>query len=144
MTKSLNATFGGVAPVDTEWPHPEGAGLVRFLQQGVRQSGWSVGEFDNWRDVGWNFVSSRDTTRLDLIVTSVGPRSWMLQVSPASAPGLLGRVFGAHPSAGPADVFELAMLVHRILSGAGPYQHFRWQWDGPPTEQSAPQPEQGA
>ncbi len=144
MATSLNATFDGVAPVDTEWPHPEGAGLVRIVQQGVRQSGWSVGEFDNWRDVGWNLVSSRGATRLEVIVTSAGPRSWMLQVSPASAPGFLRRALGARPSAGPAEVLELSTLVHRILSGAGPYNHFRWQWDGPPTEQSALQPEQGA
>jgi hypothetical protein len=140
MTESLNAVFSGVAPVDAEWPHPEGASVVRLLSQVVERGGWSVGEFDNWRDVGWNLFPSRGPTKLELIVCATGPGEWMLQVAPASSPGYLGRLLGARPSGSAIEVFELASLVHRTLADAGPYRGFRWQWDGPPTERSDPQP----
>jgi hypothetical protein len=135
---SLNAIFAGPATPDSEFDHPEGASIARLLSLGLKRNGWTVCDFENWRDVGWSLACSKGAARLECAIAAFGPSVWMLQVAPSSIPGPLGRLFGRQASATPSHVFELASVAHQTLAAS--FRELRWQWDGPPTEASSAEP----
>ena len=139
---SLNATFAGSATPDPEFDHPEGASIAKLLSLALRSDGWTVCDFENWRDVGWSLACSKGVARLECAIAQFGPKAWMLQVAPASIPGLLGRLFGRQPTASQRDVLELSRNAHRALAES--FHQFRWRWDGPPTETSSIEPDDPA
>jgi hypothetical protein len=132
---SLNATFTGSASPDPEFAHPEGVSIVKLLSLALRSGGWTLGDFANWRDVGWSIACSKGMARLECVVAKFGTGGWMLQVAPESVPGLLGKLFGRQATAAKRDVLELSRDVHRALAPS--FHGFRWRWDGPPTETSS-------
>jgi hypothetical protein len=144
MPTSLNASFTGAAAADPEFDHPAGASLVRAVQHDVQRQGWVTEEFDNWRDAGWSFMCSRGSARLEVVLSSTGSDNWLMQVAPATVPGLVGRAFGGKPSATPSDVFDSSKAIHRSMAEGTSYRGFRWQWDGPPTETADGEPSPSA
>lgn len=142
MPISLNATFAGMAMTDPEFDHPERVSIAKRLSLALPSDGWNVCGFANWRDVGWSLTCAKGEARLECAIAGYGPNMWMLQVAPASIPGLLGRLFGRQPTASPSDVYALSKAVHHALATS--FHEFRWQWDGLPTETSATEPEEAA
>jgi hypothetical protein len=124
---SQNVTFSG-PPHDDE--HPPGEPLARQLEAGLAARGWSTDDFDNWRDSGWAFTCARGASRLEVVLAPTD-EGWFVQIAPRSAPGLLGRAFGAKPSASSAEIYELATHVHTVLAASGASK-FAWRVDGPP------------
>ncbi len=144
MPISQNAIFEGEAGPDAEFEHPPGASIIRFLGAKLGESGWTVSEFDNWRDGGWVIDCSRDNARLQLVVLAMAgcdAPTWFLQIAPLHGYGLFARLFRRTPSATPSDVLALAKTAHALLSAQGQFHDFRWCWDGPPDEgDSTPEP----
>jgi hypothetical protein len=140
MPISLNGSFAGAAPADPEFEHPAGLPIARLLREAARTQGWEAGQPDSWRDTGWFFACGHGAARLEVVITASGQDQWMLQVAPASVPGVLGRLLGSQPSAAPLDVRALSTLIHRALADAANYRGFRWQWDGPPSPESDDEP----
>ncbi|HVA51229.1 MAG TPA: hypothetical protein VNH11_33110 [Pirellulales bacterium] len=138
---SQNVRFHAVVPDDVEFNHPAGAALIRRLSTDIASSGWVVDEFDNWRDCGWSVICRRGTSVLDVSVAQIQTNEWMLQVNAHRIPGFLGRLFGAEQSATPADVYDLAIDIHRALASAEWLGRPLWRWDGFPEEDhSTPEP----
>lgn len=137
MPTSLNLRFAGDVGADDEWPHPPGAAIARLFQAALAAREWTTEDFDNWRDVGWSVRCSRGTAVLEVAIAGLESGEWMLQVTPASTPGLLGRWMGKRASAPASDWLGLAVAIHAVLSEHPPYTGFRWCWDGMPSESNS-------
>ena len=137
---SQNATFIGSVDPDPEYDHPAGLPILRALLAHLSTRDWTAGDFDNWRDSGWNVICRRAEAELELIVAATdAPGEWMVQIAPVRAPGLIGRALGRVASAGPARCHALAMDVHAVLSER--FGRLRWRRDGFPDEaNSTPAP----
>jgi hypothetical protein len=131
---SQNCRFQGEAPADPECDHPPGLSIVKYLKESVQGLGWSVPEFDNWRDVGWSIVCAKGGGKVQVAFTRIEDGEWMLQVAPEYVPGLIAGLFGKLPSAQPKDCLSLARAVDQALRRHGSYSGFRWCWDGSPDE----------
>jgi len=134
MPCSQNVAFEGIAPSDAEFAHPPGLSIIRMLTTGLRNAGWSVSDFENWRDCGWSLECNRQEATLLVALAQTEGQKWMLQISPLRVPGPLGRLFGGKRSAAPRDVFELARAVHALLAHETTFSQMRWRWDGYPDE----------
>jgi len=142
MPISQNLRFNATVQEDTESEHPLGASLMRRLSSELAAAGWSNDEMTNWRDCGWSVVCHRGASELQTVVSWVVRGYWMLQISPHRAPGSIGRLLGAHPSATPTDVHQLAIAVHRALSTLQYLGSAQWRWDAFPVEMhSTPEPQ---
>lgn len=143
MPRSQNAIFRGTADPDAEFDRPAGVSIIRLPGSKLPAAGWTVDEFDNWRDCGWLLPCSRNDQCLDLVVASYdGADSWMLQIAASRSPSFVSRWFGAIPSADAESIFSLARSVHSVLSSSG-FSQIKWLWDGPPDKNDAtdePQP----
>lgn len=137
MPISQNVLFKGTAPADQQFEHPPGCYIARALHRGLADSDWTPADFDNWRDCGWSIECTQDNSSLQISVAQVEEGTWMLQVSPAVVPGLLGRVFKKEPSANPTQCLSLAKVVHGILSSDGLLSGFQWCWDGYPDDSTS-------
>jgi hypothetical protein len=141
MATSQNLRFAATVPADAEFDHPPGATLMRRLSAELSTAGWRTNEVDNWRDSGWSVLCSRGPGQLQLALSQIQNGEWMLQVVPHRVPGFFGGLVGSKPSATPAEVYELALAVHRALSVAGFLDSPRWRRDGfPDDEHSTPEP----
>lgn len=140
MAISQNLVFKGEARSDDQFDHPPGAAIARFLETNLRDAGWQVCNFDNWRDCGWSLRCSRQDAELQVAFAEMDNSQWMLQVAPLRVPGLLGRMLGKATSATPGGVYALSRAIHDILGRTGRYSDFKWRWDGPPDEKSSPEP----
>jgi len=137
-----NLRFTASVPKDTEFERPPGALLMRRLSRELSAAGWSTDEMDNWRDSGWSLTCRRGSADLEALLSWVERGYWMLQISPTRAPGFVGRLLGAAPSATSADVHQLALAVHRSLSTLQYLGSPQWRWDGFPDEKhSTPEPQ---
>jgi hypothetical protein len=134
MPISQNLRFTATVQKDAEFEHPPGAALMRSLASELSKVGWSTDEMDNWRDSGWSVGCRRAASELEVVVAQIEDGEWMLQVSPQSRPGLVGRIFGGKASATPTEVHELALAVHRALSTLQYLGSPQWRWDGFPDE----------
>lgn len=142
MATSQNLRFAATVPPDTEFDHPPGAALMRRLSAELSMGGWRTDEMDNWRDCGWSVACSRGSCQLQVALSQIQNGEWMLQVSPHRVSGFFAGLVGSKPSASPADVYELALAVHRALSVDGFLASPRWRWDGfPDDEHSTPEPD---
>ena len=141
MGTSQNLTFIGTAPVDDKYAHPPGVAIARTLHSALGDHGWSTGDPDNWRDVGWSIACERAGAELKVALSEMEPTEWMLQIAPLHTPGLIGRLRGKPPSAKPSDCLDLARAIHTILITSGQYSRFKWCWDAVPDEEnSTPEP----
>ena len=142
MPISQNLRFTATVSEDTELEHPLGASLMRRLSSELAAAGWKTDEMDNWRDCGWSVVCHQGSSELEAVVSWVDRGYWVLQLSPRRAPGFIGRLLGAQPSATPADVYQLALAVERALSKLQYLGSPHWRWDGFPDEKhSTPEPQ---
>lgn len=132
---SQNLLFTATVPNDVEFDYPAGAALMRRLSAELAAAGWTTDEMDNWRDCGWSTVCRRGEGVLEVAVSQVEDREWMLQISPRTVPGLVARLFGGKPSASANEVYRLAQAVQRALSTLQYLGNPRWRWDGFPDEQ---------
>jgi hypothetical protein len=136
-----NLRFLAVVPEDAEFPHPAGAALMRRLSAELTAAGWHSDEMENWRDSGWSVVCRRSSSELAVVLIWVRRGYWLLQVKANHAPGIIGKLVGAKASAGPSDVYELALAVHRALSALQYLGSPQWRWDGFPDDtHSTPEP----
>ena len=131
MPISQNVIFSGKAKPDKEFEHPAGASIARNLKSQLEKEGWIAGEIDNWRDYGWSLECSLSDARMQISLSQMEEGKWMMQISPASVPGFIGRIFGSIVSAQPKDTTLLAKSVHKIL-GLDGFADFKWIWDGFP------------
>jgi hypothetical protein len=114
---------------------------MRRLSTQLSTGGWRTGEMDNWRDCGWSIACSHSSGQLQIVLSQIQDGEWMLQIAPHRVPGFFGGLVGSKPSATPAEVYELAIAVHRALSVAGFLDSPRWRWNGfPDEEHSTPEP----
>jgi hypothetical protein len=136
MPISQNLRFTTTVQKDVEFEHPPGAALMRGLVSELSKVGWSTDEMDNWCDSGWSVVCRRESAQLEVVVAQIQDEDgqWMLQISPQSLPGIIGRMFGGKASAMPTDVHELALAIHRALSKLQYLGSPQWHWDGFPDE----------
>ena len=135
MPISQNLRFAGEAPPDNEPDRIAGASIAKLLRSGLEKRAWRVSRVHNWRDCGWFVECARDEAKLEVVLTPLhdGPQ-WLLQVAAAYRPGLIGRLMGKVPTAGPAEIFTAAKEVHEILSQHGNFGDFKWCWDGFPED----------
>ena len=114
---------------------------MRRLSAELSSMGWPTDEMENWRDCGWSVSCSRGFGQLQVVLSQIQNGEWMLQIAPQRVPGFFGGLIGGKPSATPAEVYELALSVHRALSAGGSLSSPRWRWDGfPDDEHSTPEP----
>jgi len=141
MPISQNLRFAATVQKEAECEHSPSAALMRGLASELSKAGWSTDEMDIWRDSGWSVGCRRAATELEVVVAQIEDGQWMLQISPQSRPGLIGRMFGGKVSATPTDVHELALAVHGALSALRYLGSPHWRWDGFPVEKhSTPEP----
>ena len=134
---SQNVLFKGAPPVDQEFEHPPGCYIARALHKALAESDWEPSAFDNWRDCGWSIECTQGASSLQIAIARVEDDTWMLQVSPMRAPGLLGRLLKKEPSADPAQCLSLAKIVHDIMSSDALFSGFQWCWDGYPNDSNS-------
>ena len=114
------------------------------LSEELAQAGWNLKEVDNWRDCGWSMVCHRAPSELQVILSLIEDKNWLLQISPNRLSGLVGRLFSVKPLANSRDVYDLALAVHGILSALQYLGNPRWRWDGFPYDtDSTPTPTPG-
>jgi hypothetical protein len=129
MARSQNAIFRGAEP-NSNGDRIGGVSLVRLLAAELPTHGWSIGDFDCWRDCGWILPATRDHESIDLVLAPyTGSDSWMLQVAATHFPFFVARWFGATPSATSDSIFQLATNAQMILIASGS-SDFRRCWDG--------------
>jgi len=142
MALSQNVRFIGEIEPGTEFEHPPGAAIAKFLRDAIAKRGWQVSEIDNWRDCGWFVTCCRREVRLQLVIAEVrAEKGWMLQIAPTYVPRILGRILKRPPSATPDDIQALALDTHSAFFENGRFRDFMWCWDGfPETDNSTPAP----
>jgi hypothetical protein len=117
---SQNARFSGEASPDSEFEHPPGASISKFLRDTLLKRGWQVSEIENWRDGGWSIKCSRPPSELELVIAKMAVgEEWFLQISPTYVPGLVGRLLKKQVSASPNAIQALAQDAYSILSQGG-------------------------
>lgn len=142
MSFSQNVRFVGRARDDEELLHPAGASIARALAESLQRRGWTVGETENWRDVGWSLSCEKSGAELRVALSAIGADEWLLQVAPSEAPGVIGRLLGRAPSGDRSACLDLAEAVHGVLRATGDFEQFLWRRDGLPSPgNGTPEPE---
>ena len=147
MSGSLNLQFDTPLARAGERDVDPGEAIAGSLREGVRASGWEVGQVEDWRDGGRVLDCRRPADAetdavLQVVLAATAPGSWMLQVAPRDVPGFLGRLLGRAPSAGRDEVLDLARVVHAALAAQPGLGRWRWRWDGFPDDgATTPEPE---
>lgn len=140
MTLSQNVCFN-VNGLDSEEEHPPGFAVASVIQAAIAQSSWDATQPDNWRDVGWEILSTGEHgAAISICLAQFEQSRWMVQVAPSKVPGFFGRLFGKYPSATSEQVHQLAMNVFNALSNHGA-QDQRWCWDDFPDSNESATPE---
>jgi len=124
MPISQNLIFKGDAPPDKEFETPAGASIIRMLEIGLKEKGWAVSEFDNWRDCGWSVSCIQGAEELEVILSQIEEK---LQATPIQTPNFFTRLFRKTPSTKPDQVLLLAKDIHDILSLDEKYTDFNWR-----------------
>ena len=137
MPISQNLRFNGVSPTDNEFEHPIGADIIRKLQKNLKNNGWVVKPFENWRDCGWSLSCGQNNVKMEVNVSAIKETEWMLQVAPIYTPGLIGRLMKRKSSASECNILELAKNVHDFIRAENEYDKLMWCWDDFPEESNS-------
>jgi hypothetical protein len=131
MGRSLNARIVVASPDRS---------LTRLLRSAAHAHDWYAERPDSLDDEEISFDCHRHGAAVEVSLAELGDGDMLLRLAPNRDPGLLERlVYRVEPTAGAADLRELAMAFHEALSRR--YNQLVWcEGDVPDAWNGAPDP----
>lgn len=134
-------TFKTTFPESSEYDHPRGWSICKFLETELSRAKFNVQSLDNYRDIGWSIDCYINSKRLFVIVGYLGTKVTDWQLIICSSIGIFGRIFGQKDE---NERMTLAKSIHHILSKDNRFSELRWysrytdspkdKWYSEPTE----------
>ncbi len=133
-------TFETSFPESTEYDHPKGYSICKFLETELTRFGFKVQPLDNYRDVAWSVDCDINSKRIFFFVGCLGTKVTDWQLIVCSNIGLISKMLGHKDE---NERIELARAIHAILSRDERFSNMKWfsRYTDSPKDVWSPEPE---
>ena len=133
-------TFKTSFPESTEYAHPKGYSICKFLETELIRSGFKVQPLDNYRDIAWSVDCDINSKSIFFFVGYLGTKVTDWQLVICSNIGLISKMMGRKDE---NERIELAKAIHAILSRDERFSNMKWfsRYTDSPTDVWSPEPE---
>jgi hypothetical protein len=132
-------TFKTSFPESSEYEHPRGYSICKFLQMELAQAGFSIQPPENYDDIAWSADCIINDKRVFFFVGYLGTKVTDWQLIVCSGIGLIGRLLGRKDQ---DERIKLARAIHAILSTDERFSELKWfsRYTDTPKDSWSPQP----
>ncbi len=106
-------TFESVLPEISEYEHPRGYSICRYLHQELSSSGIEVGAVENYRDIAWSLKCRVGSKNIFFFVGYLGTKMTEWQLIVCSGKASFFRLLGYNDE---NERARLARAIHAILA----------------------------
>jgi hypothetical protein len=132
-------SFKTTYPESSEYTHPRGYSICKFLRDELACTGFNVQALDNYRDIAWSLDCEVAGKKTFFFVGYLGTKMTDWQLIVCSGLGLINRMLGHSDK----DArIKLAKAIHEILSNDSRFTHIKWfsQYTDSPKDLWYPEP----
>jgi len=116
-------TFKASLPESTEYEHPKGYAICKFLGEALSKKGLDVESTDNYRDIAWSVDCHINSKQVFFFVGYLGTKQTDWQLIVCSHVGFLKHLFGYKDE---NERKHLAEEIHKILSEDNRFAELKW------------------
>ena len=116
-------TFKTDVPESTEYSHPKGYTICKFLEEELKKKSVEIQPIDNYRDMAWSIDCQINNKRIFFFVGYLGTKQTDWQLIVCSGCGFLRRLFGYKDT---DERMSLATEIHDILSRNERFSDLKW------------------
>ena len=116
-------TFTSSCEEVSEYDHPKGYFICKFLADNLPQYGFVVTPQENYRDIAWSVDCEVNTNKIFFFVGYLGTETADWQLIICSNKGFISRKLGFSDE---KERTELALAIHKILSNDSRFSEMRW------------------
>ncbi len=133
-------TFKTSFPESTEYTHPTGYSICKFIETELAQSGFNVQPLENYRDIAWSVDCDINSKRIFFFVGYLGTKVTDWQLIVCSDIGFIGWLLGHKDE---DERIKLARAIHEILSKDERFVELKWfsRYTDSPKDVWTPEPE---
>jgi hypothetical protein len=132
-------SFKTTLPESTEYDHPRGYSIAKFLYTELTKAQFDVQSPDNYDDFAWSVDCKINENKVFFFVGYLGTKVTDWQLIICSNFGLIDRLFRRNNE---EDRTKLAKAIHSILSNDARFSDFKWfsKYTDSPTDEWNPEP----
>lgn len=116
-------TFKTSFAESSEYKHPRGYSICKYLQVELAQAGFKAEPVENYRDIAWSVDCVINNRRVFFFVGYLGTKVTDWQLIVCSAIGLIGRLLGREDE---DERIKLARAIHVVLSNDARFSELKW------------------
>lgn len=116
-------TFRTSFPESSEYDHPKGYSICKFLEINLAQAGFDVKPLDNYRDISWSVDCDINSKRVFFFVGYLGTKVTDWQLIVCSNIGPIGRMLGRRDE---NERLKLARAIHTIMTNDERFTDLKW------------------
>jgi len=116
-------TFKTTFQESSEYEHPKGYSICKFLQMELEKAGFNVHTLENYQDIAWSVDCDINSKRIFFFVGYLGTKITDWQLIVCSDIGFWGRLWGNRDE---DERIELAKAIHEILSNDRRFRDLKW------------------
>jgi hypothetical protein len=116
-------SFITIYPDSSEYTHPRGYSVCKFLRDELARLGFNVLKLDNYRDIAWSLDCEVDGKKIFFFVGYLGTKVTDWQLIVCSGVGIIGRLLGKSDE---GERIKLSKAIHTILSDDNRFTELKW------------------